>query len=433
VIALTAGSASCDAALSSPAGSTAEMSTVAGSSSRSAPAISMNAQMMGDMNVAGTSYLYVWLGDAARRAPDRVAAIDFRRNSPRYGQVTGWALVPGPGGIDNEAHHCMIAADMRILACGGLLSVLRHQPGLFFFDISDPTHPRYLFSRETRLSGVTDDLRPLPDGGFLVTDMGSATGGSPGRVVELNSDMQVTDEWPTSPPAGFNPHGISISWEHNLMLTSDFVDLASTLNATPGPPVFRGSIRVWNLAKRTITRTITISGAPGTMDVKFIPQDPQVQAYTAGFTNGLLYLVDPLAGTARVVYDLNTIDPGASPQVMVASPDGRRLFIPMNSRNGSEITMFDITNTYRPRLLDKIELGPGSGPHDSLLSRDNRLIITDYFLNEDTFGKVHVDGDHEVRVFLVGRNGLRPDPKFNVDFNDVVPGLHFRPHGTDAL
>lgn len=412
------------------------------SSGMSAPGMTMwggdgmssntEAQMMGDMNMAGTHYLYVWLGDAARRAPDRLAAVDFRRGSPDYGKVVGWALVPGPGGIDNEPHHCMIAMNMRTLACGGLLSFLRHQPGLFFFDISHPAHPRFLFSRRTKLSAVTDDLRPLPDGGFLVTDMGSATGGTPGRVVELDSRMEVTHEWPINPPPGFNPHGITVSWAHGLMLTSDFLDPASTLNSTPGPVVFRGSIRVWNLGERRIIRTITIPGAPGTMDVKFIPGDPWVRAYTAGFKNGELYLIDPGAGTATPVFNLNTLDPEATPQVMVISPDGRRLFVPMDSRRGGEIAMFDISDPVKPRVLDKLELGPGSGPHDSLLTRDDRLVLTDYFLNEDSFGKVHIGGDDRVRVFLVGKDTLRPDPRFSLDFDHVVPGLHLRPHGTDA-
>jgi hypothetical protein len=390
------------------------------------------AAMMGDMNMAGTSYLYVWVGDAARTAPDRLAAIDFRRSSPDYGKVVGWALVPGSGGIDNEPHHCMIAMSMRMIACGGLLSVLRHQPGLFFFDISDPAHPRYLFSRRTKLSAITDDLRPLPDGGYLVTDLGSASGGTPGRLVELNARMQITHEWPNNPPAGFNPHGISISWNHNLMLTSDLFDPASTLNVTPGPIVYRGSIRVWDFKQRRIIRTITIPGAPGTMDVKFIPHDPLVRAYTAGVNDGLLYLLNPVAGTERPVFNLDTIDAGAAPQVMVVSPDGRRLFIPMDSRRGSEIVMLDITRPAEPRLLDALELG-AAHPHDSLLTRDHRLVLTDYFLNEDGFGKVHVDGDHRVLVFLVGSDSLRLDPRFNLDFNDVLPGLHLRPHGTDAL
>ena len=108
----------------------------------------LRAQEMGAMNMAGTTYLYVWAGDAARRAPDRLAAIDFRRSSPDYGKVVGWAPVPGTDGIDNEPHHCMISLSMKVLACGGLLSVLQHHPGLFFFDISNPAYPRFMFTRD---------------------------------------------------------------------------------------------------------------------------------------------------------------------------------------------------------------------------------------------------------------------------------------------
>ena len=37
--------------------------------------------------------------------------------------------------------------------------------------------------------------------------MGSADGGSPGRIVRLNGDFSVRKEWPELPPEGFNPHG----------------------------------------------------------------------------------------------------------------------------------------------------------------------------------------------------------------------------------
>jgi hypothetical protein len=397
------------------------------------PSPAIRAQEMGAMNMAGTTYLYVWAGDAARRAPDRLAAIDFQRNSPDYGKVVGWAPLPGPDGVGNEPHHCMISLNMKIVACSGLLSVLHHHPDLFFFDISNPAHPRFMFARDPSLSAVGDEEAPLGDGGYLVTDMGSPTGGAPGRVVELNAQMQITHEWPSNPPAGFDPHGLTTNVQHNLMLTSDFVDPATTLNSDPGPVVFRGTVRVWNFSQRKITRTIAVPGTPGLMEVRFIPGDPQARAYTAGFTNGLLYLVSPYADAARPVFNLNTIDPGASPQVFTVSADGRRLFMPMDSRRGGEIVMFDITNPAKPRVLQTLELGSGSGPHDSLLTRDHRLVVTDYFLNEDGFGKVHIDGDHRVRVFVVGNDSFHPDPRFNVDFNDVVPGLHLRPHGTDAF
>ena len=202
-------------------------------------------------------YLYVWTGDARREAPDRLVAIDYDAHSPRYGTVVGAAEVPGPGGIDNEPHHCGLSADQHILACGGLLSVLRHQDGIFFFDVSQPDAPRFLSSAGTLHSSITDDFIPLPNGGFLVTMMGSASGGSPGRVAEFDGRLHLVHEWPDWPPTdGFNPHGMVVRPDRNLMITCDFVDPASTLNAVPGGPVFRGSVRVWDLQRRAIVRTV---------------------------------------------------------------------------------------------------------------------------------------------------------------------------------
>ena len=85
----------------------------------------------------------------------------------------------------------------------------------------------------------------------------------------------LKNEWPEAPPAdGFNPHGISARPEINLMVTSDFILPVSTLNLYPGDPLLRGAIRVWDFKRRKILRTIEIPGAPGTMDVKLIPGDP---------------------------------------------------------------------------------------------------------------------------------------------------------------
>jgi selenium-binding protein 1 len=384
--------------------------------------------------MAGGKYLYVWLGDDKRVAADRIAVVDFDPASPHYGSILSTVELPGPGSADNEPHHCMISADKKVLGCGGLLSVLRDQNSLFFFSLADPAHPTFISSTRAAESAVTDDFRPMPGGGYLVTNMGSATGGSPGRVIEVDSQHHVTHEWPDQPPTdGFNPHGITLRPDLNLMLTSDFIDPASTLNTTPGPVQFRGSIRVWDLAARTITKTIRIAGAPGTMDVKGIPHDPRGCAYTAGLLNGKLYLVDPIAGTARTVYDLNSIAPGAAPQVMVLSTDGKRLFVPMESKKGGEVAMFDVSQPDRPRLLASVELGAGSGPHDSMLTMDGRLVISDYFLDEDGFGKVHEDGDRRVRVYDVAGTGLRADARFNLDFHHAIPGLDLRPHGMDAL
>jgi selenium-binding protein 1 len=379
-------------------------------------------------------YLYVWAGDARRIAPDRVVTIDYDPRSPRYGEVIGSTIVPGPGGIDNEPHHCMLSANQKILACGGLLSVLRHQDGIFFFDVSHPATPRFLFSTHAAHSSVTDAFVPLPSGGFLVTQMGSASGGTPGRVLEIDGHLHLVHEWPDQPPTdGFNPHGIDVRPDLNLMLTSDFVDPASTLNVVPGPPLLRGSVRVWDLRRRAIVRTIHIPGAPGTMDTHLIPHDPQGRGYTAGVDNGLLYLLDTAQGTARPVFDFNALLPGASPQVMVTSADGRRLFVPLDGSTDSAIALLDITDPADPHVLDLVRLGRGAGPHMTLLTDGGtRLVVSDYFLNEDTFGKVHADGDHRIRVFNVTPTGLRADLHIALDFNTAIPGLQLRPHGIDV-
>src|SRR5262249_25098850 len=155
-------------------------------------------------------------------------------------------------------------------------------------------------------SSITDDFLPLSFGGFLVTQMGSASGGAPGRLAEFDAGLHLIKEWPDDPPPdGFNPHGISVRPESNLvvtsgfippeitlMVTSTFILPAGTLNVVPGDPVLRGSIRGWDFGARKIVRTVQIPTALGLMDVRLIPGDAQARAFTAGMFDGLVYLID---------------------------------------------------------------------------------------------------------------------------------------------
>jgi selenium-binding protein 1 len=192
-------------------------------------------------------YLYVWAGHVDHTVRDFLAVIDFDEDSPGYGSVIHSVPLPGPGATFNEPHHMHLSADKRVLGCGGLLSVLSGQPGIFFFDMTHPRNPRFLFSTADSNSSITDDFLPLRDGGFLVTQMGSANGDAPGRVVEFDKNLQRIGSWPANPPAdGFNPHGISVRHDLNLMYTSDFILPDSTLNVVPGPPVLRSTVRVWD-------------------------------------------------------------------------------------------------------------------------------------------------------------------------------------------
>ncbi len=169
-------------------------------------------------------------------------------------------------------------------------------------------------------------------------------------------------------------------------------------------------------------------GAGGTIDVQLIPGDRRARAYTAGMLDDKLYLVDTRPGRATPVFDFATITKGGWPQLMRMTADGRRLFITMNV--AGKVAMLDTSDPEHPTLLSVLDLGANAGPHYLALTRDERrLVVSDYFLNEDSFGKVHQEGDHKVHVAKVDRRALTLDASFNLDFNTASPTGPARPHG----
>ncbi|MGH9364795.1 MAG: selenium-binding protein SBP56-related protein, partial [Thermoanaerobaculia bacterium] len=309
---------------------------------------------------AKEKYLYVWAGDQARKAPDFLAVVDFDEASQTYGRILTTVSLPEPGAANNEPHHVGLSTDGKILACGGLLSLLQGQKEVFFFDVSDPAKPKFVSSADPPQSGITDEFYALQGGGFLVTMMGGAQGHHPGRVAEFDKDLKLVAEHPAEPPAeGFNPHGISVRPEVNLMVTSDFICPSSTLASVPGDLDLRGSARVWDFKARKILRTIPVPGAGGTIDVRLIPGDPGKRGYTAGMIDDKLYLLDTEKATARAVFDFATIAKGGWPQLMRTTRDGKRLFVSMNM--AGKIAMFDTSDPEHPKLLKALDLGKDSG------------------------------------------------------------------------
>jgi selenium-binding protein 1 len=395
--------------------------------------------------------LYIWAQDQAHAAPDFLAVIDFDEESANYGEVINVVPLPPPGNTGNEPHHCHLNSTATILGCGGLLSLLKNQNGIFFFDVTNSRKPRFLFSARAFESAMTDDFLPLENGGFLITQMGSATGMAPGRVAEFDGRMHFVgnhfgplslfQEWPSSPPLdGFNPHGISARPDLNLMMTSDFILPSSTLMGSMGP-VLRGSVRIWDYRERKITRTIDLfspdgSGpAQGTMDVKMLPKDPHGYGYTSGMFDGHIYLIDPERGTGGSAFDLSTVRPhvdtpvpGGMGQIMATPQSGDRLIV--GTFMAGQVVMLDTTNRFDLRQVSVASLGADAGPHNIVLSSDGkRLVVTDYFLNEDAEGIIHFEGDHKVHVLKVTHDKLTEDQRFKLDFNAAFKTGPARPHG----
>jgi selenium-binding protein 1 len=358
--------------------------------------------------------------------------------------------LPPPGNIGNEPHHCHLNVTKTILGCGGLLSLLKGQNGIFFFDVVDARHPRFLFSTKAVESSITDDFMPIENGGFLITQMGAADGSAPGRVAEFDGRLHYVanhfgtvsmfHEWPSKPPLdGFNPHGISMRPDLNLMMTADFLLPSSTLTGSSGP-VLRGSVRIWDYRTRKIIKTVEVNspnGGPalGTMDVKMLPRDRHGYGYTAGMFDGHIYLIDPLAGTAVSAFDLSSVVPhvstpviGGMGQILATPQCGDRLII--GTFMAGQVVMLDTTDRANLKQLSVVSFGENAGPHNLVLSSDdNRLVVTDYFLNEDDAGLIHYEGDHKVHVLKVKHDTLTEDKRFDLDFNTAFKTGPARPHG----
>ena len=91
--------------------------------------------------------------------------------------------------------------------------------------------------------------------------------------------------------------------------------------------------------------------------------------------------------------------------------------------------MFDTSDPVKPVVMRVVELGANSGPHYLRLTQDEkRLVISDYFLNEDAFGKVHSEGDQNVHVEKVTAHNLLLDPRFHLDFNTAFATGPAGPH-----
>lgn len=391
--------------------------------------------------------LYVWAQDEAKVAPDFLAVIDFDEESASYGKVIRTVSVPPPGNIGNEPHHCHLNASRNILGCGGLLSLLKGQNGIFFFDVSDAENPRFMFSTKAMESSITDDFLPTETGGFLITQMGGADGTAPGRVAEFDGSMHfVTNhfgrlsmfqEFPeTAPLDGFNPHGISARPDLNLMMTADFLLPTSVLPGSPGPEL-RGSVRIWDYNARKITKTVRLQSpeggpAQGTMDVKMLPKDPRGYGYAAGMFDGHIYLIDPALGTGVAAFDCDTVTPhvetpvrGGMGQILATPQSGDRLIFGLFQ--AGQVGMLDTTDRANLKQLSVVSFGKDTGPHNLMLSSDDqRLVVVDYFLNA---GIVQFEGDHKVHVVKVTHDTLTEDTRFKLDFNTAFATGPARPHG----
>ncbi|KXT13241.1 hypothetical protein AC579_1739 [Pseudocercospora musae] len=300
--------------------------------------------------------------------------------------------IPTPP-LPNNPHHSGVSIDGKVLWGGGLLSLLKTQDTGFYFDVSDPYEPKFWKSDRALLASIADEVVAKPDGGYFITYMGSLLGTSPGRLIETDASYNIIHEWPEDIDGTlnileeqFSPHGLSIDFNRGLMLTSDFVIPLTVLKPSPGGIKRANTLRLWNLASRTIINTITIPNGGGIQDVKFIPGNPEAAAIATAVHLGQVWIIYPYRtdekgkpGLTRMLYDFGLPDTTAVYSTL--SKDGRFAYFLADKHrrdyfvqtNG--IGIIDTPADYKVQYIDILPNGGlsifpqygGAKPHSSVI------------------------------------------------------------------
>ncbi|PNW74095.1 hypothetical protein CHLRE_13g585050v5 [Chlamydomonas reinhardtii] len=386
------------------------------------------------------TYVYAWAGpkNASLGGKDSIFVISLADGE--YGKIV--SVVPTPYST-LEPHHCRISSTRKYMGCSGLFAAFSGIPGALFFELSDPRTPKLVDPAKVdqpKHSAFADEFVATEDGGFLLTMMGTPTGGSPGRVAHYDKDLKLIGEYPDPVKfpqvEGLNPHGLGVSWVHKTMLTVDFFEPASSMAGRTLK--LRSTVRLWNISDWTISETIDasmIKNVSGPMDAVAIAE---TGAYFFGGGNGYVYYLDgkgPKPHVPVVAWDGLDGNPNRTSFGCIMHPfrNGTRLLAAMFVRD--QVQLLDTTNPQKLKLLDTLQLPKGAGGHAVRVSRDEKMgAVATYYLEQGARGQLHHEGDLTIRLFGLNDRAtkfiLRQPAKSLIDFKTVAKKQGpFRPHG----
>ncbi|KAF7559855.1 hypothetical protein G7046_g4291 [Stylonectria norvegica] len=404
-------------------------------------------------NIKPKKFGHFWTGAGDNEHADFLVTVSL--DDDTFGTFLHIADVPSSG---NSPHHLTPSLDGKVLVGGGLLSLLKTQDTAYYFDASDPYHPKFDHSNRAVLSSITDEVRAKPEGGFFITYMGSAVGTSPGRLVETNAAGDIIHEWPEDVEGTlnilgeqFSPHGLSIDFEAKIILTSDFVVPLSILKPTTGIQ-HADTLRLWDLDTRTIISTITIPDGQGIQDVKFIPGNKESAALATAVGPGQVWIIYPFRkdskgkqGVAKLLYDLGDDAKKSIAIYSDLSDDGKFAYFTITL--GNHVAALDISDLDNvKRLDDPNEVQPIIGPHYVKISPDKKnLLVTGYFVQAGDISVLNTPGDYKGHwidilddgslsfnrtidfeaIFTESRGGARPHSSVIFDLTDPKNPIYY--------
>ncbi|KAF2756739.1 hypothetical protein EJ05DRAFT_512360 [Pseudovirgaria hyperparasitica] len=360
---------------------------------------------------------YFWTAAGDNQHADFLAT--YSLDDDTFGTLIWVTDVPSSG---NSPHHLGPSLDGKTLVGGGLLSLLKTQDTAFYFDTTNPYRPTFKKSNRAILGSITDEIRAKPDGGFFITYMGSAVGTSPGRLIETDKNFDIIAEWPALTDVEstlnilgeqFSPHGLSVDWDNNVMLTSDFVVPVTILKPASLLGIQRANtLRLWELDTRKIISTITIPNGGGIQDVKFIPGNKESAALATAVHLGQVWIIYPfrknaqgVQGVAEMLFDLG---PKARDTIAIYSDitdDGKFAYFTLTTAN--HVAALDISDLNNIKRLDDPDEDQGIvGPHYLKVTPDKKnLLVTDYFVQTGSIGVINTPADFKAQFIDINDDG----------------------------
>jgi len=376
-------------------------------------------------------YLFLWAGDAERKASDFLAVIDASPTSAHYGSIV--ASVP-TGVVGSHPHH----TEQEMPANGHLLANGFHAGRTWLFDLTHPLEPRIITQfgdaagynhphTFVRLAGgnvlatyqYRGNASPMThDSTVAKAPVENTTGGlvemdETGRVIKSasasDSSIQYRGVFPYSvlPISAFD-RALSTTTdmdEKNLKATSEWVQL-------------------WRLSDLTLLKTFALAPGPRgdenrfTGEPRLLPDGKSVYIHT--FNCGLYLL-----------RGIDTPNPSAS---FVRAFQGKNCGVPILAGHywlqpvpeTHSLVALDITDYEHPREVSSLAIGDDEEPHWMAIDPSGRRLV----LNSSGGGK----GGNRLYVinFDPGTGQLSFDDRFR-DADNVRPGISLSarrwPHG----
>ncbi len=351
-------------------------------------------------------YLYVFCVDADARDNDFVAVIDVDPDSAKYGTLIH-TLDLGTKG--NETHHWGYTDDRTRIWAGGLLS-----SRIWILDVAtDPAKPRIekVLDNVTATTGLSGPhtYYALP-GRMLISFLGAGDGGLPAGFAEFTNDGKFIRriENPAEAPYGYD---VAIKPNLNRMVSSSFTPMRNYRKPLAQMDLkdFGRELTVWDFKERKPLQVGKAGLAP--LEVRWSLKPENNYGFTNCALDNSIWLFKGNGGS----YEFKKVaDTGAMPVDLRQSPDDRYLYVSCFGDN--TIQQWDVSDPEHPKLTSTV--APVVQPNMMHVTGDGKRM----YVSNSLLSTLDHSGRFYVRLIHVGPDGMKVDPFFNVDLNNLPTG-----------